>query len=250
MRKFGLIGYPLGHSFSRKYFSDKFSREHLNDCSYENFPLESLDMLPGLICSEDSLCGLNVTIPFKTEVLRFLDITDPEAAEVGAVNVIKIRRAGDKCTLSGFNSDITGIRHSLQPLLRPDVRMALILGTGGGSKAVHHVLSKTGITSIPVSRYPKPGCIIYSEITPDIMSQAKLIINTTPLGMYPDVNSSPELNYDLLDSGHILFDLVYNPPVTMFLKKGQERGCKILNGLEMLISQAEKSWDLWNDESV
>jgi shikimate dehydrogenase len=250
MRKFGLIGYPLGHSFSKKYFTDKFAMEHVDDCSYENYPLRDINMLPGLISSEPQLAGLNVTIPYKTGVLRFLDVTDPEAAETGAVNVIRIRRTGNRIRLYGFNSDITGIRASLLPLLRPDVKNAIVLGTGGGSKAVCHVLGKISVHYTLISRTPKSGCLTYADIVPEMISQAQLIINTTPLGMYPETESLPDLNYDLLNSRHILFDIVYNPEVTAFLRKGQERGCTTLNGLGMLISQAERSWEIWNDDSL
>jgi shikimate dehydrogenase len=250
MRKFGLIGYPLGHSFSKKYFTEKFLGEHIDDCSYENYPVESVGLLPGLILSDPLLCGLNVTIPYKSEVLRYLDEIEPEASAIGAVNVIKIRRKGDICRLCGFNSDITGISDSLQSVLRPDVRDAIILGTGGSSKAVRYVLEKMGISCILVSRSHGQEYLTYNDIGPELLRKTHLIVNTTPLGMYPDINSCPALNYDLLDRNHILFDLVYNPEITLFLKKGQERGSTTINGLKMLISQAEKSWAIWNDESI
>lgn len=250
MRKFGLIGYPLGHSFSRKYFNEKFSAEHLEDCSYDNYALKDIGMLKDLIGSDPALCGLNVTIPYKTAVLRFLDAIDAEAEAVGAVNVLKIKRRGNKYSLSGFNSDITGIYDSLKPLLRPDVRDAIVLGTGGASKAVCYVLDKISVHYTLISRTPKPGCLTYNELVPGILDRARLIINTTPLGMYPDTGTFPDLKYDLLTGKHILFDLVYNPEMTVFLRKGQERGCTTLNGMKMLISQAERSWEIWNDENL
>ncbi len=250
MRKFGLVGYPLEHSFSKKYFTDKFAGEQLSDCSYENYALRDINMLPGLILSDPFLSGLNVTIPYKTQVLRFIDDVEPEAAETGAVNVIKISRTSSLFRLSGFNSDITGIRDSILPLLRPDIKNAIVLGTGGGSKAVCHVLREISVPYTLISRTKKPGCLIYREVVPELIGRTQLIVNTTPLGMYPDINSCPDLNYSLLDNRHILFDLVYNPEVTTFLRKGKERGCTAITGLKMLISQAERSWEIWNDDSI
>jgi shikimate dehydrogenase len=250
MRKFGLIGYPLGHSFSKKYFTDKFSREHLDDCSYDNYPLTDIGQLPELTVSESSLMGLNVTIPYKTEVLKYLDEIDPESYQVGAVNVIKIKRSATTIKLAGFNSDIFGIKDTLMPVVSDRLKNALVLGTGGSSKAVCYVLSSINVNYTLVSRSPQPGCIMYSDIVPGLLGNTQLIINTTPLGMYPDIDSKPDLNYDLLNNSHILFDLVYNPEITTFLKIGQERGCKIINGMKMLVSQAEKSWKIWNDDRV
>ncbi len=250
MRKYGLIGYPLGHSFSKKYFAGKFLRENISDCSYENYPVESITMLPRLLSDEPELSGLNVTIPYKTDVMRFLSQIDEEAASVGAVNVLKIRREGGELKISGFNSDIKGISDSLNSIMRPEVKKAIILGTGGSSKAVSHVLLKKGITCTLVSRRHQPGCLTYKDLTPEIIRGTPLIINTTPLGMFPDIFSYPDLNYSLLNESHILFDLVYNPETTLFLKKGQERGCTVLNGLKMLVLQAERSWEIWNDDSL
>lgn len=245
MRKFGLIGYPLGHSFSKKYFTEKFLREQIKECSYENYPLTNIIQISGLV-SDNELEGLNVTIPYKSSVIKFLDKTDPEAEKVGAVNVIKIKRANGKTELTGFNSDITGIMATLSPVLNPEIKNALVLGTGGSSKAVCHVLKKINIQYTLISRERKSGCLTYSDINPEILENNRLIINTTPLGMYPDTVSKPDLKYDLLGSRHILFDLVYNPEMTSFLKMGKERGCTVLSGLKMLYSQAEKSWEIWN----
>ena len=245
MRKFGLIGYPLGHSFSKKYFTEKFLREQIEGCSYENYPLTNIIQISGLV-SDNEIEGLNVTIPYKSSVIKFLDKTDPEAEKVGAVNVIKIKRTSGKTELTGFNSDITGIMATLSPVLNPEIKNALVLGTGGGSKAVCHVLKKINIHYTLISREKKPGCLTYSEINSEILEDNRLIINTTPLGMYPDTVSKPELQYDLLGSRHILFDLVYNPEMTSFLKMGKERGCTVLSGLKMLYSQAERSWQIWN----
>jgi shikimate dehydrogenase len=249
MRKFGLIGYPLGHSFSKKYFSEKFRREEIADCSYENYPLTNLTQFPKLISEVPDLTGLNVTIPYKSEIIRYIDITDTEASEIGAVNVLKIKRSGDSIKLYGFNSDITGIRESLSPYLSDFVKNAIVLGTGGSSLAVCHVLRKHGINVLQVSRKHKPGVIIYEDIADGLLENCELIVNTTPLGMFPDVQSRPDINYNLLSERHILFDLVYNPEMTAFLKMGKERGCQIINGIKMLWSQAERSWEIWNDDN-
>jgi shikimate dehydrogenase len=245
MRKFGLIGYPLGHSFSKKYFTEKFSREQIEGCSYDNYPLINIIQISGLI-SDNEIEGLNVTIPYKSSVINFLDNIDPEAEKVGAVNVIKIKRTSGKTELTGFNSDITGIMATLRPVLSREIKNALVLGTGGSSKAVCHVLKKINVHCTLISRERKSGCLTYSDINSGILENNQLIINTTPLGMYPDTESKPDLNYDLLRSNHILFDLVYNPEITSFLKMGRERGCTILSGIKMLHSQAERSWEIWN----
>jgi shikimate dehydrogenase len=250
MRKYGLIGYPLGHSFSKKYFTEKFIAEHINDCSYENYPLKNLDEIQELLGSDKHLAGLNVTIPYKSEVLRFLDSIEAEAAEIGAINVIKIKRLAGKITLHGYNSDVTGIRDSLLPFMKDKVRNALVLGTGGSSRAVCHVLKKFGLNVDLVSRERKPGVLQYSDIDSNIISRTQLIINTTPLGMFPDTEGKPDINYGYLNNTHILFDLVYNPELTAFLKMGAERGCSTISGIRMLFSQAEKSWEIWNNDSM
>lgn len=247
MRKFGLIGYPLGHSFSKKFFTEKFSGEKITDCSYENYPIARVEDLQELIASDPLLAGLNVTIPYKTAVMRYLDEIEREAALVGAVNVLKIIRKGDKIKLVGFNSDITGLEDSLALLLRKDIKKAMILGTGGSSKAVRYVLGKLSVVCTLISREPKPGCLTYSDITGAMLNEHLLIINTTPLGMFPDVGGMPDLDYDLLGKSHVLFDLVYNPELTAFLRMGQERGAMIMNGLKMLKRQAERSWEIWNE---
>jgi len=248
MRKFGLIGYPLGHSFSKKYFTEKFSSEQIPDCSYDNYPLTNIGQLSDLI-KDTSIEGLNVTIPYKSAVVKFLSKTDPEAESIGAVNVIKIRRRNNETELYGFNSDITGIRDTLMPVISPGIKNALVLGTGGSSKAVCFVLKSLSVPYTLISREKKPFCLTYSELTPDLIRNSRLIINTTPLGMYPDIKRKPDLRYELLGRKHILFDLVYNPEITAFLKMGQERGCTVLTGLGMLYSQAERSWEIWNSDS-
>jgi shikimate dehydrogenase len=250
MRKFGLIGFPLAHSFSQKYFTEKFTREKITDCSYENFPLESIDHLPELLNDNPDLCGLNVTIPYKNEVLDFINVKEPVVDEIGAANVLKIKRVNDKIQIYGFNSDIVGIMDSIQPFLTDKVRVALVFGTGGSSGAVSWVLKKLGINVILVSRNRKSGIINYQDLSQKLLSRTDMIVNTTPLGMFPDISTKPEINYDLLNKKHILFDLVYNPEITSFLKEGKERGCKIITGLKMLYSQADRSWEIWNNNNL
>ena len=250
MRKYGLIGYPLGHSFSQKYFSEKFRNERISGCIYENYPLSDINQLPALIAGDPELCGLNVTIPYKSEVLSFLDAIDSEASEIGAVNVIKIKRSDQKVRLEGFNSDITGISDSVKPYIKDYMKQALVLGTGGSSRSVCHVLKKLGLNVIQVSRESRAGVITYSDITQDVIEDTDLIVNTTPLGMYPAKEGKPELNYSLLSRKQILFDLVYNPEITQFLKAGKEQGCTIISGIKMLFSQAERAWEIWNDDSM
>jgi shikimate dehydrogenase len=247
MRKFGLIGYPLGHSFSKKYFTDKFKREGITDCLYENYPLTEINQITELIENDPELCGFNVTIPYKSEIIRFLAAIDNEASEIGAVNVVKVNRLEKRPVLHGFNSDITGIRVSLQPFIDGKRCSAIILGTGGSSKSVAYVLRKWGLNTTLVSRNPKPGIISYDELNSGPLADAHIIVNTTPLGMFPDVDSCPEISYDLLNPNQILFDLVYNPEVTRFLKMGAKRGCKTIGGIKMLHAQAERAWEIWNE---
>jgi len=246
MRKFGLIGYPLGHSFSQKYFMEKFSRENITDCSYNNFPLKHIKLLPGLIRSDPDLCGLNVTIPHKTAVLDFIDVREPAINEIGAANVLKFKRTGNDITVYGFNTDVTGIRDSITPFLRDNVKNVLILGTGGSSKAVAWTMKTLGLNVTFVSRSGKDNILSYNDLTSDIININDIIINTTPLGMYPDISTKPDIDYNVLNEKHILFDLVYNPEFTLFLKAGMERGCTIITGLKMLYSQADRSWEIWN----
>jgi len=250
MRKFGLIGYPLGHSFSKKYFSEKFIRENISDCQYENYPLTKIELLDELISNNSDLYGLNVTIPYKSAVIKYLDFIDEQAQSIGAVNVLKLKRSGDKVVSKGYNTDIDGFRNSILPYLGERVINALVLGTGGGAKAVCYVLRKYGIKITSVDINKLEGVLTYSEITDNILISNQLIVNTTPLGMFPDILRKPELNYNCLNKDHILFDLVYNPELTSFLKAGKEQGCTIIGGLKMLHSQAEKAWEIWNDENL
>ncbi|HYG39132.1 MAG TPA: shikimate dehydrogenase [Cytophagales bacterium] len=245
MRKFGLIGYPLTHSFSRKYFSEKFEKEHIENCSYELFEIKDIENFPELISKEPLLSGLNVTIPHKKNVISFLDSLDHSAENVGAVNVIKF--VGGK--LVGYNSDYYGFMMSLREFIGKDTRdlKALILGTGGASSAVQASLKTLNIPFIAVSRNSSENTISYEELlNASYVESHKLIINTTPLGMYPKIETLPPIPYEKITSQHFLFDLVYNPRETTFLKMGKSKGAKTLDGLEMLHFQAEKAWEIWN----
>jgi shikimate dehydrogenase len=247
MRCFGLIGFPLSHSFSKKYFTEKFIREGIPDCRYENFAIEHIGLLMSLISHNHDLCGLNVTIPYKEKVIDLLDELDPEAAEIGAVNTILISGNDQSRWLKGFNTDVYGFRASITPFLKNRPYSAFILGTGGSSKAVSFVLKKMGMKVIFVSRNPaQENHISYKEL-PDLIRQPAVIVNASPAGMYPDIHNGPDIPYELLTPDHVLFDLIYNPLETLFLSKGKERGATIINGLQMLHMQAEKSWEIWNE---
>lgn len=271
MKAYGLLGYPLSHSFSKGFFTDKFRKENI-DAVYDNFSLPSITEFPSLILSSPLLVGINVTIPYKQAVMAYLDVLDPEAEAVGAVNVIRIERLeGGKPFLTGYNSDVIGFRESIRPLveeLRTELAeaslkgsestssqkisesnsslKALVLGAGGASKAILYALKQLGVEPLLVSRKPAHGLITYDELTAAHYNDYRIIVNTTPLGMYPNVDACPPLNYDLLGPGHLLFDAVYNPEKTLFLKNGEKQGSKIKNGLEMLHLQAETSWTIWN----
>lgn len=247
MDKYGLIGYPLKHSFSIGYFNEKFKSENI-DAEYVNFEIPSINDFMEVIEEHPNLRGLNVTIPYKEQVIPFLDELDPDTAKIGAVNVIKIiKQPKGKVRLIGYNSDIIGFTNSIQPLLQEHHKRALILGTGGASKAVYRGLQNLGIDCIFVSRSHKAnGTLTYQELTPEIMEMYTIIINCTPLGMYPNVDSCPDIPYELLTSNHLLYDLLYNPNVTLFMKKGEERGAVTKNGLEMLLLQAFAAWEIWN----
>lgn len=246
MKTYGLIGYPLGHSFSQSYFTTKFKEEKI-DARYLNFPIPSIDEFEGLIKQHPYIAGFNVTIPYKKQILCFLSELDQEAANIGAVNVVKVIWKGKKQILKGYNSDVIGFLGSLQPLLKQHHTKALILGSGGASKAVAYGLSKSGITFRFVSRAPKGTAqVSYESITPEILSEYKLIINTTPLGMSPNIDECPDIPYEAVTPNHLFYDLIYNPEETLFMKKAAEKGATIKNGLEMLHLQAEAAWEIWN----
>lgn len=245
-RRFGLIGYPLSHSFSRKFFSNKFSDEGI-DAEYQNYEIENIDLLPEIITADPDLKGLNVTIPYKEQVIKLLDKVDEAAAEIKAVNTIKIIRNEDHVFLEGYNTDIIGFRDSIKPLLQKYHHKALILGTGGASKAIIKVLTDLGIETIIVSRNPQyKGEISYNDLDEDILENYKVIVNTTPIGTFPKVEGCPAIPFEYINEQHLLYDLVYNPSLTEFLNQGQLRGASIKNGLEMLHLQALASWEIWN----
>ena len=245
MKKYGLLGYPLGHSFSRNYFNQKFEAERI-DAEYLNFEIPEIKEIKNVIKENPELNGLNVTIPYKEQVIPYLDDLDEDARLIGAVNVIKFSKGlFGKVKLKGYNSDIIGFKQSIEPLLKEHHRKALILGTGGASKAVFQGLKQLGVASTFVSRKAKEYCITYEEITPKVMEQYTVIVNTTPLGMYPNVNACPDIPYDLLTSDHLLYDLLYNPDETLFMRKGKEKGAVVKNGLEMLLLQAFAAGEIW-----
>lgn len=245
-RQYGLIGFPLSHSFSGKYFAEKFAAEGITDCRYELFPIEHAAQLPGLVARNAELLGLNVTIPHKETIMQLLHETDETAALIGAVNCIKIWRNPDgTALLKGFNTDYIGFKESLEPLLQAHHHSALVLGSGGASKAVKYALTHLGIEYKSVSRSGDNSCLRYEDIDAGVLEHYGIIINTTPLGTYPDESSSPPIPYHLLSSKHLLYDLVYNPAETVFLAKGKAQGTTIKNGLEMLVIQAEESWKIW-----
>lgn len=244
MQKYGLLGHPLGHSFSRTYFNQKFEAEKIN-AQYLNFDIPSIKDIKSILKENPDLNGLNVTIPYKEQVIPFLDDLDEDARLIGAVNVIKFTKGIFGKKLKGYNSDVIGFKQSIEPLLDETHRKALILGTGGASKAVFHGLKQLGVGSTMVSRKPKEFCITYEEITAKTMEQYTVIINTTPLGMFPNINACPEIPYHLLTSKHLLYDLLYNPDETLFMKKGKEKGAVVKNGLEMLLLQAFAAWEIW-----
>ncbi len=244
MRLFGLIGYPLGHSFSKKFFTEKFEKEQI-DAEYQLYPLENINHFPELIQTVN-LTGLNVTIPYKEQVISFLDELDETAAAIGAVNVIKFNRNEGKLTLKGYNSDAIGFEHAIRPLLKENHKKALILGTGGSSKAVDYSLRKLGIQTSFVSRKASTGILSYQDLNHNILSENQLIVNCTPLGLYPNTADCPDIPYELLTEKHLLYDLIYRPDETLFMKKGKQQGAHTVNGLEMLYHQAVEAWEIWN----
>jgi len=242
MRTFGLIGYPLGHSFSKKYFTEKFEREDITGNAYELYPLEHIGQLEDLLVANPDLAGLNVTIPYKEQVIAYLDSMSPVVEEIRACNCIRIEEG----RLMGHNTDVIGFSRSLLPKLKPHHKQALILGTGGSAKAVAYTLKELRIPFMQVSRTPAEGMIGYEEIDQSMLETHTLLINTTPVGMYPHIESCPAIPYEFIGADHYLFDLVYNPSITRFLQEGALRGAAIENGSDMLVIQAEASWEIWN----
>jgi shikimate dehydrogenase len=241
MRKFGLIGLPLTHSFSKQFFTEKFEKEQITDCLYENYPLEKIEDLPALLAANRDIVGLNVTIPYKKDVVPFLTDAAPAVKKTGACNCIRI----DGKKRVGYNTDVIGFHLSLMPHLRVQHQRALILGTGGASAAVEFVLQQIAMPYLIVSRNPGTNSIGYDQLSEDLMESHTLIVNTTPLGTFPAVETYPPIPYQYVTDQHFLYDMVYNPTETIFLKQGREKGATILNGMDMLIGQANASWDIW-----
>jgi len=264
MKQYGLIGFPLSHSFSKRFFTEKFKTEGIKDSQYDLFPIEHIDELPALLESHPDLCGLNVTVPHKINVLKYLDWVEHDARTAGAVNCIRITAEspvtaafsgevgikGHDFKLEGFNTDIYGFEHSLKPLLKSQHDEALVLGDGGAAKAVKCVLDNLGINYKMVTRKSAPGHILFSDLKPHHIRDHKLIINTTPIGMSPNVDECPPIRYEAITDEHLLYDLIYNPEETLFLKKGAEMGAVTKNGYEMLVLQAERSWEIWNSKNI
>ena len=246
MDKYGLIGFPLGHSFSRNFFNEKFENEGIK-AKYINFEIPQIEHLPEILASNPELKGLNVTIPYKQKVMAYLDELSPEAKAIGAVNVIRVSHKGKDVVLKGFNSDVIGFTRSIEPMLEPAHKKALILGTGGASKAIEYGLKTLGLETLFVSRTKKENTITYEEVTPEIIKEYNVIVNCTPLGMYPKADTCPDIPYEAMDGHTILYDLIYNPDETLFLTKGAKYSATTKNGLEMLLLQAFASWEFWND---
>lgn len=245
MKKFGLIGYPLGHSFSKKHFTAKFENENI-DAIYNLYEIDDIAKIKNVV-TDTELCGLNVTIPYKEKIIPFLDNLDITAQKIGAVNVVKLTRNENGLILTGYNSDATGFETSLLPLLEPQHTKALILGTGGASKAIRYILEKNNIASLFVSRTKEVNRITYDELDEKIMHEYKVIINASPVGTFPNSNQCPDIPYQYLTSEHLLFDVVYNPAITLFMKNGLDHGAKVINGENMLIGQAIAAWKIWNE---
>ena len=250
MKKYGLIGFPLTHSFSKRYFTEKFENEKI-DSTYENFEIDDISKFPEIIKNNPEIIGLNVTIPYKEKVIPFLNDLNDSAREIRAVNTVKITRTESGVFLKGFNTDTFGFETSLKPLLKEHHKKALILGTGGASKALKYVLKKLGIEFISASiEELKENEIRYEEIDEKMMKERLLIINATPLGTYPKTEAFPNIPYQFITEKHLLFDLVYNPEVTQFMARGIQKAATVKNGYEMLLNQAIKSYEIWNNENA
>lgn len=242
-RLFGLLGKNIEYSFSRGYFANKFTNENIGNCHYTNFDIPTITDFPRIIKTNPNIVGLNVTIPYKQEVIPFLDELHSEAESIGAVNTIKVFKDG---TLKGFNTDVIGFRQSLETIVKQHHQKALILGTGGASKAVKAALQQLNIAYAQVSRTSSNNTLLYADITKELLNEYSIIINCTPLGTHPNIEACPKIPYQYITKQHLLYDLIYNPSLTTFLKRGKERGALIKNGLEMLQLQAEASWKIWN----
>ncbi len=262
MKLFGLIGYPLSHSFSKKFFTEKFEKQHITETEYHLFPIEHISQLPALLNKHPNLCGLNITIPYKLQVMKYLDWVEEDAKHAGAVNCIRITAEspvtaafsgevgirGHNFRLEGFNTDMYGFEMSLRALLKSHHHRALVLGDGGAAQAIKCVLDNLNIEYKVVTRRAVEGNLLFKELTPRHIEEYPLIINTTPLGTAPNVDECPPIPYEAITHRNLLYDLVYNPEKTLFLKKGEEHGAVIKNGYEMLVLQAEKSWEIWTQQ--
>ncbi len=244
MRLFGLLGYPLTHSFSQKYFTEKFASTGITDAEYRNFSIPDITELHQILKADIGLCGFNITIPHKKQVIQFLDESTDAVKKMGACNCVHIKNG----RLIGYNTDIVGFEQSLIPYLKPQHTKALILGTGGAAAAVQYVLRKLNIAYTNISRNAGENCIPYSVLNQSLMEQHTLIINTSPVGQYPLTEASPAIPYEFITEAHHLFDLIYNPTETSFLQKGRAQGATTQNGYEMLVLQAEESWRIWNQK--
>lgn len=247
MKKLGLLGFPLGHSFSKKYYLEKFDRENIRDVAYDLYSLENVDDFRAIYENDCDFQGFNVTIPHKQAVAKLVDELSPEAAEIQAVNCVTIHRDGATVRLKGYNTDADGFERSLTPLLTDKHTQALVLGNGGAAKAVFYTLSKLGIPFKVVSRSREKGDLLYDEVTPEIVRDYPLIVNCSPVGTFPHTEECPKLPYDALTKDHLLYDLIYNPEETLFLRLGREQGATTKNGYEMLLIQAERNWEIWNN---
>lgn len=245
MIKLGLIGYPLGHSFSKNYYLAKFDKENIHDIHYDLYPIEQIDQFPTLYNQNSHFRGFNVTIPHKQAVIPYLNELSEEAAQMKAVNCITIKHQEGKTILKGYNTDAYGFEKSLEPLLNPHHTKALVLGNGGAAKAVFYTLEKLNISYKIVSRNSGTGDLTYEDLTKELLAKYSLIINCSPVGTFPNIDSCPNIPYEGITEKHLLYDLIYNPEETLFLKKGKERGATIKNGYEMLVLQAEKNWEIW-----
>lgn len=247
MDKYGIIGLPLGHSFSPGFFNEKFANENI-DAVYEKYELPQIESLIEVLDSNPELQGFNVTIPYKQQVMKFLDELSDEARAIGAVNVVKVTHEGKKIRMKGYNSDVIGFTRSIEPLLSSYHKKALVLGTGGASKAIEYSLQKLGLETLNVSRRKTEKTITYDEVTRELIAKYNVIVNCTPVGMYPRTEECPQLPYEAMNSHTLLYDLIYNPDETLFMKRGEEHGAVVKNGLEMLLLQAYASWEFWNEK--
>jgi shikimate dehydrogenase len=250
-KTYGLIGYPLTHSFSKKHFTEKFEKENITDCEYNLYSLSTIHQLPQMLKDNPQIKGLNVTIPYKESVMPFLNELDPIAKAIGAVNCIKVDQgSNDQVKLIGYNTDVFGFRQSIKPFLEKRHERALILGTGGASKAVAYVLKEIGLDCYFITRHKThssgPNTFLYDELNEYMLNAIKLVVNTTPGGVFPNGKEAPAIPYDLITPSHLLYDLVYNPAETEFLRRGKEKGAETINGLSMLQQQAEEAWRIWN----